>query len=208
MQNKAKKISFSFLLCLIIGILTALSFVLSFSGAWFTSSKSTDSQNISLKFGSVQLGANFSGEAKTYMVPSETISYYGATASDNISYIGTVSAYYRISYVVTNSENNVDSDVTEFDSNLAFNNVQSTQFNDTVNKCVYGYVDALGSIPQGSLVFSKNAGNELADKEFKIKFKIDLMQGVNLSGISGTGSMSTLANYQALFSYYDSNISA
>ena len=208
MQNKAKKFSFSLLLCFIIGALTVASFALSFSGAWFTASDSASTSDISLRFGSVQLGANFSGEAKTNMVPTETISYYGATASDNIAYSGTVNAYYRISYVITNSSNVIDQDAEAFDEYLSFNNVANTQFNDTTNKCIYGAVAVSGSIPKGSLIFSKTADNDFADKEYKVKFKIDLMQGINLSGISGTGSMTTLANYQALFSYYDSNISA
>ena len=140
------------------------------------------------------------------MVPSETISYYGTTSSDNIAYSGTVNAYYIISFTVTNSSDVVDADATAFSSYLTFNNITSPQINDTTNKCVYGAVAVSGTIPKGTLKFAKDAGNTLTDKNLKVVFKIDLMQAQNLSGIPNTNNMSSLSDYQALFSYYDLNI--
>ena len=203
MQNKAKRFSFSLLFCFIIGALTILSFVLSFSGAWFTSSKTANVEDISLKFGSVQLGENFSGEEVINIVPSQEIHYYGTTTSSNISYDGTVDAYYRISFIVTNSAETEDENSIAFSNYLSFNCSQGNQYYPADNKCIYGSVVAKGSIPRGSLIFSKEADNNLINKNLKVKFKIDLIQSQNLDDIPNINSMSETADYVNLFLYYD-----
>ncbi|HAJ77882.1 MAG TPA: hypothetical protein DCO89_02300 [Clostridiales bacterium] len=86
---------------------------------------------------------------------------------------------------------------------MYFYNVSNTQFNDTDNKCVYGSVEALGTIPKGEVKFDKTADNSFVNLEFKIQFKVDLIQSNNLDDIDDLGDMSAVENYQALFTYYD-----
>jgi hypothetical protein len=219
MKIKTQKFSFSLLLCIFLAILTALSFVLSFSGAWFTSSKTVQTDNISLRFGSVRLGENFNSQTVANMVPTETIAYYGATTADNIVYNGTVDAYYRIKFDVTTntlsgSAYTEDAYSETFEKLLDFNTTseslaENNQLRDDWN--IYGKVSQNGYIPQGTLRLSSETPNLFENKEFRVKVTIDLFQAQNINFIEGVEGIDDpdaededlLLCYQNLFYYKD-----
>ena len=185
------------------------------SGAWFTSSDSQTIDTISLKFGSVRLGTNFRVMAVSDMVPTETIDYHGG-ANDitlaNIDYAGNVDAYYRITFDVTNTDDTENAYSETFEKLLDFNTTSaSLSANGQVRDdwSIYGKITPNSDIPRGTLRLSSETPNLFADKSFKIKVKIDLFQGVNLSGIEGVENLESnnasakKLSYQNLFYYYD-----
>lgn len=208
MKIKSTKFSLDLFLCIFLAILTVLSFVLSFSGAWFTSSKKAEIDNISLRFGSVRLGENFNSATISNLVPTETIPYYGATSSQDIDYEGTVDAYYRIKFDITDLDGNNNLDTDAFKAYLYFSGHTNAQYINLENNVLYGMISPENSIPRGSIKLSKEASNDYANKEYKIKIIIDLIQVQNLGAIYGIGNMSSLTNYENLFVYYDSNTNA
>ena len=211
--KKAKKLNI--LTYLVLAGLMVLTFVLSFTGAWFTLHDSKSIDTTSLKFGSVMLGTNFRVMSVSDIVPTETIDYHGGADDVNlldIDYAGDIDAYYRITFDVTNTDSTEDAYSETFEKLLDFNTTSaSLSANGQVRDdwSIYGKITPNNDIPRGTLRLSSETPNLFTDKTFHLKLKIDLIQGYNLSDIEGIGNLESndttakRLSYQCLFYYYD-----
>ena len=189
-EKLSKKSIINIIVCLVLAVLLVLSLTLTVSGAWFTDSSSAATQSpVNLRFGTVTAGNVNVATGITTLKPGETIAYSGTGSSSNIQYGGNVDAYYRLSFSATNG----------FGSYLSFSPAVSGQFQDS--NYIYGKDLANGTIPKGTVKFADTALNSLQGQTFALTVKVELIQAANIgnAAVSGTGTMSTLENYQALF---------
>ena len=144
----------------------------------------------------------------TNLLPTGVIGYRGTATNGDISYAGSVGAFYRITFNVSNIVSSVNAQVVPTANQLK----SVLEFGVGALKTsseVFGTVNAGGVIPRGYIQMVESAGNLYADLSFSLTITIDVIQTSNIesSGISGIGSgnnfMTTVANYQALFAAYD-----
>ena len=200
----------------VFAVLLAVTLVFIFnSGAWLVdqnTSKKDGGNAPVIKFGSVELGDNIDmyktgGDQQSLTIPdlqpAESITYIGSTSRGNIQYIGTLKAFYRISYTV-NIETNNEHNVTEEELHDAFTFANATFADKTV---VYGELEPNGYISSGSLIFGTNGDDSMfSGITFTLTMKIQVVQATNISGeyIHGNNLM-TYSQYQDLFEYIFDN---
>lgn len=187
MRQRVNREWLNIVICFALALLLAMSLSLSFTGAWFTDIDSATTPTVSLKFGTVKIGENPVVSAVSNIVPTQKITYQNASNS-NIQYSGDVSAYYKISFSISELKN-ADTNATVSSPTLA--QLKSMFTFDATNKAndnnLYGKVVANGTIPKGNITFSQNADNTYKNLSFKITLTIFVLQSDNISiGTSGT----------------------
>ncbi len=205
---------------IILASLVVLSFTLfvvfKTTGAWFTDSASSEDTSVEISFGSVALSGNFVIENHDYsggtvvetavvktLSPTQTIKFKGNDTADSITYSGTVDAFYRFTYEIT--------DLTDLQGNALTNGVTISSLSNflkfntgsqliSADKTkIYGKVSPEETISCGTLLFDKSAGNQYANIKFKINVKLHLVQTANLSSIIADTTTMNETKYNTLF---------